>query len=89
MILLRARRESRRASSISVQALAMRSRSDGSSRAPGLTAAGRLDHGVQVGREDGDLAGDADALVAEGAHGHHPAAALLAEAATRPGCGRR
>ena len=37
MILLRARKDSRRASSISVQALAMRSRNDGSSSAPGLT----------------------------------------------------
>ena len=37
MILDSARRESRRASSISVQIFAMRSRSDGSSSAPGLT----------------------------------------------------
>ena len=43
----------------------------------------RRDHGAQVGGQDGDLRRDADALVAERAHGHHPAGALLAEAPRR------
>ena len=66
---------------MSVQARARRSRIDGSSRAAGLTEPGRRHHGSQVGGQDGDLTGDADPLVAEGAHGHHPALALAAQAA--------
>ena len=55
----------------------------------GVHAAGGFDHGAQVGGQDGDLRGDADALEAEGAHGHHPAGALVARGATWPGCARR